>query len=276
MTGEVDGYLEANRRNWNERAAIHRKDETGFYGIETLLAGGNLLTPIERAEIGDITGLRIAHFQCHIGTDTLSLKRLGAAEIVGLDFSDAAIAHARALSHDTGLAAEFVTGSVFDAPALIGGGFDMVFTSWGTLCWLPDLGAWARAIAGVLKPGGRLYFADSHPLLALYEDDGEGGIAPQYDYGTARNAPQSFTGELTYTGSQEKLANSQTYEWMHSISHVLNALIGADLRIDAVNEHHALPWQMFSIMVPGEDRLYRLPPGHVRLPLAWSVVAHKD
>lgn len=270
-----EDYLAANRANWNERADIHIADETGFYRIAEVLAGANVLTPIERAELGDIAGLKVAHFQCHIGTDTLSLKRMGAAEVVGLDFSPQALAHARALARRTGLDIRFVEGTVFDAPALIGSGFDLVFTSWGTIGWYKDIEGWARAVAGVLKPGGRLYFADGHPT-ALILGDGEGGLAPVFDYETPYEAPLVFEDGVTYTGSLTKIENARAFEWTHSISRVLNALIDAGLRIEHVAEHEALPWAMYSIMTEGPDHLFRLPPGHVRIPLAWSIQATKS
>lgn len=269
-------YFEANRANWNERADIHRRDETGFYGIQQLLAGENLLTPIEQAELPPLVGKRVVHLQCHIGTDTLSLKRLGPAEVVGIDFSPRALEHARALAEQTGLAARFVEGSVFDAQQLVGTGYDLAFTTWGTIGWLDDIEAWARAVAGVLRPGGQFYFADSHPLAQLFEDVPTGGIALQYDYETPYDQPISNDEEFTYNLSQQRLTSTRTYEWHHSVSRVLNALISAGLSIDFVHEHYELPWMMFSNMVAGSPRMFRLPEGHVRLPLAWSIAAAKQ
>jgi SAM-dependent methyltransferase len=267
-------YFETNRANWNERADIHFKDDSGFYGIDRLIAGENLLTPIERSELPSLLGKRVAHFQCHIGTDTLSLKRLGAAEVVGLDFSSRALKHARSLTIDTGLEARFVEGSVYDAPALIGDGYDLAYTTWGTIVWLDDLEAWARAISGVLKPGGRFYFADSHPFLQILDHEPD-SMRPLFDYETPPDDPVSSDVEVTYNLSEEKLSNTRIHEWLHSVSRVLNCLIGAGLTIDFVHEHYELPWMFFENMVPASPPMFRFPEGHPRLPLAWSILATK-
>ena len=265
-------YFAANLANWNERAHIHVRDETGFYGIEALLAGANLLTPIEAAEVGDVAGLRLAHFQCHIGTDSLSLERMG-ADVVGLDFSPAAIAHARQLALRCGLRARFVEGTVYDAPSLLGTGFDRVFTTWGTIYWLDDLCAWARAAAAVLAPGGKLYFADTHPQVFQFEADEAGRLMLRQDFRTTATAPLASDEATSYDGSSQRIASTRIYEWVHPLSDILSALIGAGFTIDCVHEHEALPWRPYPHMVHGTDRLFRLPPGHVRLPLALSISA---
>jgi SAM-dependent methyltransferase len=167
-----DEFLVANRRNWDERVPIHRRDRTGFYAVERFLAGEKRLHAIELGELGDVKGKRLIHLQCHFGLDTLILARHGAS-VTGLDFSPAAIAEARRLAAQTGLAAEFVCANVYDARQAVASEFDIVFTTWGTICWLPDLRGWAQTIASLLPTGGYLYFADSHPnMLILEERDG--------------------------------------------------------------------------------------------------------
>ena len=138
----MDDYIAINRRNWNDRAAIHVKDEAGGYRVQAFLDGADNLHDIEHAEIGDVKGLRIAHLQCHFGIDTLCLARRGAS-CVGLDFSPVAIAAARDLQARTGLDAQFVEGNVYDARRLIRGDFDMVYVTWGAIGWLPDIRRWA-------------------------------------------------------------------------------------------------------------------------------------
>lgn len=266
-----DEFLLANQANWNERADIHIQDLAKFYAIDAVIDGENVLTPIERNELGDLAGLRIAHFQCHIGTDTLSLKRMNAAEVVGLDFSTAAIGHARDLSVRSGLDVRFVEGNVYDAASLIGNGFDLVFTSWGTICWLDDLNKWAQAIADVLRPGGRLYFADTHPYALTMDSDNAGKLHLAFDYQTSAESPIIVDEETSYDGSNMTLANQRTYEWQHSVSSILNALIQVGIHIDFFNEHHALPWEIYRGMSKSEDRLFRMAPGHVKTPLAISI-----
>jgi SAM-dependent methyltransferase len=270
---DLDPYLLANRANWEERADIHIADDAGFYGIQALVAGAINLTPIERAELPDIRGKRVAHLQCHIGTNTLSLKRLGAQEVVGLDFSAKAVAHARDLAKRCGVEATFVEGEVTRAPELLGGDFDLVFTTWGTLCWHRDMDAWANSVARMLKPGGTLYFLDLHPVAHMLEVDAIGSLALTYPYQSRPDQPHNFDAAVTYTGSEKAIRQTETYEWMHGISEILNALIGAGMRIDAVNDHDSLPWEMFSILRRCDDGMWRLPEGHVPFPLSWSIFA---
>ena len=154
----MDDPIEINLQNWEERAAIHARDATGDYMLDRFRAGEDALHSIEAAELGDITGKRILHLQCHIGRDTLCLARRG-AEVTGLDFSGAALRVARQLAIETGLKAKFVQGRVDEAPHLAPGPFDLVFTTWGTICWLPDMQVWAKVISSVLLR--EVYFADA-------------------------------------------------------------------------------------------------------------------
>ena len=269
----MESFLDVNRANWDERADIHIEDATGGYAIERFLAGEDVLFPIEAAEIGDVTGLETLHLQCHIGIDTLCLARRG-ARVTGLDFSPNALRHARDLAAKTGLAARFVQGEVYEAPALVGGGFDLVYTTWGTINWLPDIRRWGVVIASVLKPGGRLYFADGHPSLAVL-DEVDGRPVPTFNWRTPSSLPLEFKPEQTYSGDPRPLVNARNFEWIHPISDIVMALIDNGLRIERMAEHEALPWAMFSVMKEGTDRLYRLPPGLPRLPLAISLSAIK-
>jgi SAM-dependent methyltransferase len=269
----MDSFKQSNRANWDERAEIHAKDRTGFYAIDRFLAGEDVLYPIEAAEIGTIAGLKLAHFQCHIGIDTLCLARRGAIA-TGLDFSPHAIAKARALSQRSGIAAEFVEGEVYDAPELLGSDFDVVFTSWGTITWLDDIRAWAKAIAGVLKPGGRLYFADNSPAIEAFEQI-DGTLRPHYDWRSAREKPQRFDAATTYTGDETPLVTNFTYEWMRGTSDVIDALLKAGMQLDFLREHEVLPFRMFPMMVEAGDRMFRLPAGMPRMPLALSLGATK-
>lgn len=267
----MDSFKLSNRENWDQRADLHILDRTGFYAVDAFLAGEDVLYPIEGREIGDISGLKLAHFQCHIGLDTLCLARRG-AQATGLDFSSRAIAHARELAARSGIAADFVEGEVYDAPERIGTDFDIVFTSWGTITWLDDIRAWAEAIAGVLKPGGRLYFADTHPSTASHEEI-EGSIRAHFDWRSAKERPERFSSKTTYTGDETPLAVEHSFEWMRGISDVIGALLKAGLRLDWLHEHEVLPYKLFPMMVPTGDRLFALPPGLPRMPLSISLQA---
>jgi len=265
--------IEVNRRNWDERATIHARDTTGDYMLARFRAGEDALHTIEAAELGDISGKRVLHLQCHIGRDTLCLVRRGAVA-TGLDFSSVALDVARRLSSETGLMADFVQGTVDEAPRLTPGPFDLVFTTWGTICWLPDITVWARVIASVLVPGGELYFADAHPSFLVLEEHA-GTLVPMHDFQTPAERPLEFSDPTTYTGDPTIITHQPTREWIHSLSTILGALIDAGLTITMFREHEVLPWQGLSSLVPASERLWRLPDRYPRIPLSISVRAKK-
>jgi len=265
--------INVNRRNWDERVAIHVRDTTGFYTLDRFRAGESPLHGIEAAELGDVRGKRVLHLQCHIGLDTLRLARLGAV-VTGLDFSGAAVEAARGLAEETGLKADFVQGTVDEAPRLTPGPFDLVFTTWGALCWLPDMRIWARVVASVLAAGGELYCADAHPGFSMLQEVA-GRLMPKYDFQTPADRPLEFDDVTTYTGDPTVLAHQSTREWIHPLSAILGGLIDAGLTITMFREHESLPWQAVPMLVPTPDQRWRLPDGHPRVPLSFSVRAKK-
>jgi len=269
-------YLAVNKANWNDRAAIHFKDEAGGYRVKEFLAGADTLHDIEDREIGDVAGKRIAHLQCHFGIDTLCLARRGAS-CVGLDFSPVALAAARELQAKTGLDARFVEGNVYDAQALIEGRFDMVYVTWGAINWLPDMARWAKVVSSLLKPGGRLYLLEGHPSLMTL-DEKTPGLQPGFDWRTPQDSPVIMNEDTTYTGDTATIAHTTTVEWIHPLSDIINGVIGAGLRLDWLHEHEHLAWQFAPIMVPaeGKRRMWQLPKGFPRLPLAFSIQATRE
>ena len=268
-------HFAINRLNWNGRAAIHIKDGAGGYRVQAFLDGADNLHDIEHAEIGDVAGLRIAHLQCHFGIDTLCLARRGAS-CVGLDFSPVAITAARELQAKTGLDASFVEGNVYDARDLIEGDFDMVYVTWGAINWLPDIAGWAKVVASLLKPGGRLYLLEGHPFIMLL-DETTPEMRPAYDWRTPQDKPVTMDTATTYTGDTDIIAHPTTHEWIHPVSDILNGLIAAGLRVEALNEHEQLAWAFAPNMVPveGRRRMWVLPPGFPKLPLSFSIWARK-
>ncbi|MGE0723151.1 MAG: class I SAM-dependent methyltransferase [Alphaproteobacteria bacterium] len=274
MSAATQAQFAVNRRNWDARAALHRADATGSYQVAAFLAGDDRLHAIEDGELGDVHGKRLLHLQCHFGLDTLRLARRGAI-VTGLDFSPVAIAAAEALARDVGLHdARFVCANVYDAPRVIAPGFDVVFTTWGTICWLPDIAGWARVVATMLAPGGFLYFADAHPSFMMLEQVGD-RLVPTYPPGTPVDRPLTFNAAQTYTGDTMPEDSRQTYEWLHSISGIVGALIDAGLAIEFLHEHTVLPWSAFSLCMPAGDRLWRLPDEMPAIPLALSIRARK-
>jgi SAM-dependent methyltransferase len=266
-------FIAANRRNWDERVPIHRRDRSGFYAVERFLAGEKSLHAIENGELGGVAGKHLIHLQCHFGLDTLILARHGAIT-TGLDFSPAAIAEARRLAEATGLAAEFVCADVYAAREAVAGHFDIAYVTWGTMCWLPDLTRWAQTIAALLKPGGYLYFADAHPnMLVLEERDGR--LVHEYPIDTPADRPLLFDEAQTYNDDPTPLTATRTYQWIHSLSRLVNALIDAGLALEFLHEHPSLPWPIFPMCVRGTDGLYRLPDGIPAFPLSVSLRARR-
>lgn len=276
----MDEHRRANLANWDERAAIHATDRTGGYRIDQVVAGRSCLHAIEREALGEVSGLRVAHLQCHIGLDTISLAHLGARP-VGLDFSAVAVAAARDFAARAGRAdVGFVESDVYRAREALDGDFDLVFVTWGAINWLPDIAGWARVVASLLAPGGRLFLAESHPV-ALCLEERDGRIEAAYDWRTPLDRPLVFADETTYTGDERRIVNIRTYEWIHPLSDIVGAVTGAGLAVTSLTEHEELPYRLFPSMVPvpddgaGGSTLYRLPEGRPRLPLSFTLSAAK-
>jgi len=160
--------MDANREHWDEATDIHARGNV--YGIEDFKAGRYQLHRIEVEEVGDVAGKRLLHLQCHFGLDTLSWARRGAI-VTGVDFSPKALALARRLAAESGIDARFIESNVYDAPAALNERFDIVFCSYGVLCWLPDLPRWGEIVARYLEPGGIFYIADAHPFIRVFPTD---------------------------------------------------------------------------------------------------------
>ncbi|GAB2463298.1 SAM-dependent methyltransferase [Conyzicola lurida] len=223
-------WLDANRAQWDERVPLHVASE--FYDQSALRAGHGALYPIEERELADyfpegLEGKRILHLQCHFGADSLVLAQRGAT-VVGIDFSKPAVVQARALATEVGLAdrARFVNANIYDARHTLPEpeSFDIVYTTWGTIGWLPDVAEWARIVEWYLKPGGRLYFADGHPA-AWTLDGGENELPTlQYAYETDGVA-DVIEDDQDYAVEDAGLTNTRTYEWPHPLSETVTALL---------------------------------------------------
>src|SRR5262245_836778 len=270
---DIASLTEANRRNWDERVAVHRADRTGFYDVAGFHAGGDVLGPIESAEIGDVAGKRLLHLQCHFGLDTLSLARRG-ARVTGVDFSPAAIANARELAAAAELSARFVECNVYDARAALPETFDIVYSSWGAIFWLNDIHRWAGIVAASLRPGGFVYLAEGHPFAMMLEEEG-GRLYCHFPWRSAPDEPISEDSPTTYTGDNHVFVNTKSYSWNHALSDILGGLLDSGLRIDFLHEHEAVPWPIYRGAVQGEDRMFRLPEGYPRVALAFSLRASK-
>lgn len=277
-------WLERNRARWDELVPVHVGSE--MYDRTALRAGaGRLMTPFEEEELAAFApegweGLRVLHLQCHFGQDTLVFAQRG-AEVVGIDFSRPAIEEARALADELGLAdrARFVEANVYDARHRLPQpeSFDVVYTTWGTIGWLPDVAEWARIIAWFLKPGGRLYFADGHPAGYVHVDPPAGSTEslPVLRYRYFGGKPDVVDEDDDYADETAVVTNSVTWEWTHPTSAVLTALLEAGLRLDFFHEHDRIPWRMLEVLEQDADGLWGWS-GDGFLPLGFSLGATRS
>ncbi|MEU0761095.1 class I SAM-dependent methyltransferase [Streptomyces microflavus] len=266
-----DDWQDANRARWDERVPIHVASD--FYDLEAFRAGKDALRPFELAEVGDVTGKTLLHLQCHIGLDTLSWSRHGAAQVVGLDFSEPAVETARGLAESLGLGpdrAAFVTADVYDAPTAVpDSSYDIVYTGTGALNWLPDIERWAETAASLVAPGGFLYLAEFHPLTDTL-DDGTGSVVT-HDYFSREAWVDETPG--TYADFDAPTVHNRSVEWQHPVGEVVTALAAAGLRIEFLHEHDATLFPRFGTLERGTDGHYRFPSDRPRIPLMYSLKA---
>ncbi|MBK0422266.1 class I SAM-dependent methyltransferase [Leucobacter sp. CSA2] len=238
-------YLAANQANWDERATLHAARSGSGYATGRFVEDPELLSDVVRFDLpllGDIAGSRAVHLQCHIGTDTLSLARLG-ARVTGLDFSETAIEEARKLVAESGDAVDFVQADVMAAPhRLPAGSFDLVYTGIGALCWLPVIREWAAVVAKLLAPGGVLFLREGHPILWAVDETIAGEPHLRFPYFEAVE-PLEWDDEQSYVSTSAALTSTRTYEWNHSLGEIVTALIDEGLRIELLVEHDSVPWE---------------------------------
>ena len=268
-------YREINRASWDERVPAHVASPD--YEVDRFIADPVFLSEVVRFDLpllGDISGLRGAHLQCHIGTDTISLARLGAT-MTGLDFSAPAVEQARMLAQRTGSDAEFVQADVYDAVDVLGAGrFDLVFTGIGALCWLPRIARWAEVVAGLLRPGGRLFVREGHPMLwALDDTRGDGLLVVDFPY-FEREEPLVWEEGGTYVQTEATFEHNTTASWNHGLGEIVTALQGAGMTITGLTEHDTVPWEaMPGLMERTADGEWRLADRPWRLPHSYTLQA---
>ena len=264
-----------NLAHWNEVTAHHVASP--FYRTEDFRKGEIVLDPVVRDAIGDVAGQRLLHLQCHFGLDTLSWARRGAS-VTGLDFSAVAVAAARELAVDVGLGdvARFVEADVHDAVTALGGEtFDVVFTSYGVLAWLPDVRRWADVAASLVAPGGFLYLAEIHPASQVLDDEpGIEDLRIGYPYWTPPTGPLRFEESGTYADVEADIELPE-YVWLHGLGDVVTALVDAGLVLEFVHEHPFTVFQQLPFMTQGDDGWWRLPADQPPFPLLFSLRASR-
>lgn len=271
----MNDYRVVNRANWDERVPLHVASE--FYGVDRLVADPAALTAVVRFDVprlGDITGQRGAHLQCHIGTDTISLARLG-AHMTGLDFSGPAISEARQLAGRAGVDAEFVEADVYDAADVLGAGrFDLVYTGIGALCWVPEIRRWAHVVAALLVPGGRLFLREGHPMLWAIDERHTDRLVVEYPYFETRE-PIVFEDPTDYVEGDARLKHAVTHSWNHGLGEIVSALLDEDLALTQLVEHDTVPWDPLPGQMERDGDEWRLADRPERLPLTYTLQAVK-
>lgn len=264
--------LAANRANWDDRTAVHL--DSRAYDVEGWLRDGRGPRAREAAALGDVTGLRLLHLQCHIGLDTLAWARVGAI-VTGLDFSPAAVAAAGRLAERAGLTdrSRFVCADVYRAAeALDHATFDIVYVSLGALCWLPSVDRWAEQVAALVVPGGRFLLHDGHPVAQALADDRREIVRSCFE----EAEPEVCDSDLTYTDGAARIAHGRSYEWNHGIGEIVSALIRHGLRVAWLAEHDWTTWPAFCWLVPsGRAGEWTSPPHAPRLPLSFTLLAQR-
>jgi len=263
-----EDWFAVNRAHWDERVPLHLRGR--FYDIDGFKAGRSTLKRHELCDLAPVSGKRLIHLQCHFGLDTLSWARLGAV-VVGLDFSAPAIEAARSLANETGIAAEFVEGNVYDAPRLLPGRlFDVVYTGLGALMWLPDIERWADVVAALLAPGGELYLIEFHPTQWMLSESDPLRIVDSYFTEETR-----FTLVGSYADRAATTRANETRQRNHGLGAVVTAVVGAGLSIKSLCETSETVWQWSTALERGATGLYRMPAKLPSLPLMYRLRATK-
>lgn len=259
-------FFNLNKASWNKRTETHF--HSSFYDVPGFIAGKSTLNSIELELLGNVLGKKILHLQCHFGQDTLSLARLG-AEVTGVDFSENSIVTARKLAKETHLEATFICCNIYDLPTLLNEEFDIVYTSYGTIGWLPDLDKWAQIIAQFLKKDGQFIFVEFHPVVWMFDDD---FTKVQYNYFNKGVIIEEENG--TYADRSAEISSRYCW-WNHSLGEVFNSLLKNDLSIAAFNEYDYSPYNCFMHTKEFDHSKFRIQHIDDKIPMVYSIKALK-
>ena len=268
-------YFEENKKSWNKRTAIHK--DSVFYDLASFKKGKSSLNKIELEELGDVKDKTLLHLQCHFGMDTMSWAREGAIA-TGIDLSDEAIKLAKEINEELKLNAKFICANVYDltdaekVPPLEGfrEAFDIVFTSYGTIGWLPDLDKWAEIVTHFLKPGGTFYIADFHPVLWMMDENFE---HIKYNYFNTEVITEEISG--TYSDRTAPIKSIE-HGWNHPFSEIITTLLKHNLQIQLFNEFTYSPYKCFNNLEQGEDGMWRIKGMDEKMPMMYSIKAVKE
>jgi SAM-dependent methyltransferase len=270
-----EDHRDTNRAWWDQRAPAHAGSSD--YAVASLIADPGRISEVVRFDVprlGAVAGLRGVHLQCHIGTDTLSLARLG-AHMTGLDFSPASVSIAREIAQAAGVAVDYVESDVYRAPEVLGHNvFDLVYTGVGALVWLPDIRRWADVVARLLRPGGRLFLREGHPVLWALDEKRTDVIALGYPY-FEHAEPLRFDEPGTYVETDLTFDRNESREWNHGLGEIVTALLDAGLQLTMLVEHDSVPWDALPGRMIHADGEWRMAEHGDRVPLSYTLQAVK-
>ena len=262
----LNEYINVNRGLWNEKTKYHVS--SAFYDMDSFLVGRSTLNDIELELIGDVNNKAIAHLQCHFGQDSLSLARLG-ANVTGVDLSDVAIEKAKELAAQLQLKANFIQSDVYSLPEHLYGQFDIVYSSYGVLGWLPDMERWAQVVSKLLKKNGMLILVEFHPVVWMFDERFK---TIRYSYFNRETIEETETG--TYADRDAPI-ELKSLSWNHNLSEVLQSLINAGLAIKTFNEYDYSPYSCFNDVVEVAKGKYRISGLEEKLPMVYAIKATK-
>jgi len=257
-------YIEINRQSWNNITDTHLKSE--FYNLDGFLNGNSSLNDIELNLLADIKGKTILHLQCQFGQDTIALSRLG-AEVTGVDLSDKAIECAIKISKETNSNTQFICCDLYELENHLDKQFDIVFTSYGTITWLPDLDKWAKLISKFLKPDGKFIFVEFHPVVWMFDDNFE-----KIDYNYFNVVPIVETESGTYADKNAEISQSSV-NWNHSMGEVIGSLLNNSMGILDFQEYDYSPYNVFPNIIEFEPKKFRIKHLENKIPMVYSIVA---
>ena len=260
----MKNYLEINKASWGEKLAPHLA--SAFYDMKAFMAGKSSLKQIELDLLGDVSGKRILHLQCHFGQDSISLSRMG-AKVTAVDFSEKSIAKAKELAKGLEVDTEFVCSDIYELRNNLSDKFDVVFTSYGTVIWLPDTQKWANVISHFLAPNGHFVFVDFHPVVWMYGDDLKEVI---YKYSSSDAIVEDEEGTYADRNADVQL---RSVTWNHGIGQTVNALISEGLMIKDLQEYDYAPYPFIGHTEEFEPGKYRIKHFENKVPLVYSVVS---
>jgi 2-polyprenyl-3-methyl-5-hydroxy-6-metoxy-1,4-benzoquinol methylase len=263
---DINSYLNINRNAWNHKTSIHTHSE--FYDMPSFKNGENSLKEIELDLLGDVTDRFILHLQCHFGQDSMSLSRLGAL-VTGVDFSDEAINYAARLADELHLDTQFVLSDVYDLKNHLAGQFDVVFTSYGVIGWLPDLDKWAEIIHHFLKPGGSLIMVEFHPVIWMFDNDFE---KVAYSYFKDGQIVEKEQGSYADRNNTSEIT---TITWNHSLGEVLSSLLKQGLQVKDFREYDYSPYNCLNDMYESSPGKYRIKQFGHKIPMVYALKVGK-